>query len=113
MRNLKKITADIHPRLSKLLSQSPLFVFLFPAFTVLILAANNLGEIDLIVIWRPLIYSLIGTALIYLISWLILRNSVKAALLAFILSGFSLTYGHIFNLFDPEYNQDGEKYTQD
>lgn len=100
MRNPKKITADIHQRLSKLISQSPSFVFLFPAFTVLILAANNLGEIELSVIWRPLAYSLLGTAIIYLISWLILRNSVKAALLAFILSGFSLTYGHIFNLLE-------------
>ncbi len=76
----------------------PIYIILFPIFTVLALAANNLGQIDLNVIWRPLILSGTVCAVLYLLGWAVLQNPFKAGFLTFSLSFFALTYGHFFRI---------------
>ncbi len=79
------------------LKKIPLYPLLFAAFTVLILAANNLGQIDLKVIWRPL-GTVIGVAIILLLAaWVAFRNLQKAGLLTFCVLLFMLTYGRFFS----------------
>jgi len=84
----------------KILKKFPLFIILLPIFTVLVLAANNLGEIDLNVIWRPLGISLIPPTLLFLFGWVILGNYYKAGLFSFTISLFILTYGHFYHLME-------------
>ncbi len=86
--------------LKSLLKRIPLYILLYPAFTVLILAAYNLGQMELRVILRPLAYSLLATAGLFLISWLIARDVRKAGLFAFSLAMLGLTYGHFFEVMD-------------
>jgi hypothetical protein len=76
----------------------PIYIILFPVFSVLALAANNLGQIELNVIWRPLFLSAAGAGILFLLSWAILRNPQKAGFLTFSLSFFALTYGHFFRI---------------
>jgi len=78
----------------------PLYVPLFPAFSVLVLAANNLGQIDLKVILRPLLYSTLASLLVFFVGWLIFSKHHQAGILAFLISFFSLTYGHFFTLME-------------
>jgi len=86
--------------MQKSMSKIPFHSFLFAAFTVLVLAANNLGEIALKVIWRPLLLTFLLAATVLIIPWLILRNYTRAGLMSFGVSFFALTYGHFFNLFE-------------
>lgn len=81
----------------------PFFVLLFPTFTVLVLAANNLGQIDLLVILKPLLYSNIISLLIFLIGWPIFKQPARAGLFSFSLMLFSLTYGHFYNFMEHRY----------
>lgn len=84
--------------MKRTLQQFPLYALLFPALTVLMLAANNLGQLQLHVIWRALLLSLALGLVLLLIGWLVLRDLPRAGLLAFPIVFFSLTYGHFFNL---------------
>jgi hypothetical protein len=83
-----------------LLKKFPFYVFLFSPLTVLILAANNLGQIEIHAILRPLIYSTLAALALFLLSWLALQNLRRAGLFALNLTVFSLTYGHVFNEMD-------------
>lgn len=82
----------------RLLQKIPLYVLLFPALTVFILAVNNLGQIDLQVLMRPLLYSMLATVTVFLASWLIGRDLQRAGLMTFCLAAFTLTYGHVYGL---------------
>ena len=76
----------------------PFYTLIFPAVTVLILAANNLGQIHFSVVWRLLLVSLALALVIFLLCWFILRNPARAGILAFLISFFALTYGHFFDV---------------
>ena len=80
--------------------QFPFYCLLFPALTVLMLAANNLGQLQLSVIWRLLVISTAAGVILLLIGWLIFRDFLRAGLLAFPVLLFSLTYGHFFNIME-------------
>ncbi len=82
------------------LKEIPIYVLLFPALTVLILAVNNLGQMEIRVITRPLVYSLLATGVLFLGLWLIGQNLRRVGLLTFSLVAFVLTYGHFFDLMD-------------
>ncbi len=82
---------------------TPIHVLLFPAFTVLALAALNLGQMDLAVIWRPLGFVLLGSLLLFLLCWAVLRDIIKGSILAFLIDLFGLTYGHFYNLMADRY----------
>jgi hypothetical protein len=76
----------------------PLYTLIFPALTVLMLTANNMGQLQLSVIWRTLLLSSVAGMVFLLIGWIIFKNITRAGLLAFPLLFFSLTYGHFFNI---------------
>ena len=80
--------------------QFPFYCLIFPALTVLMLTANNLGQLQLSVIWRLLLISLALGLITLLIGWLIFRDELRAGLLAFPVLFFSLTYGHFFNIME-------------
>ena len=82
------------------LSKIPFFAILFPLFTILILAVNNLGQIQIAVIIRPLVYIFLGTSAVFLLAWLVVRDLRRAGLFTFCLSAFLLTYGHFFDVMD-------------
>jgi len=83
--------------MKSLAKRIPFHIFLFPAYTVLILAANNLGQIQLDVIIRPISYVLLLSVAILFLSWLCLRNFLQAGMLTFTILFFLLTYGHFYN----------------
>lgn len=76
----------------------PLHILFFPAFSVLMMAANNVGQIDLIVILRPLIVSTLLSLGIFFLSSTILNDRHRAGTLSFIITFFILTYGHFYTL---------------
>ena len=80
--------------------QFPFHCLIFPALTVLMLAANNLGQFQLGVIWRLLLISTAAGVVLLLIGWLIFKDFLRAGLLAFPILFFSLTYGHFFNIME-------------
>jgi len=80
--------------------QFPFFCLLFPTLTVLMLAANNLGQFQLGVIWRLLLVSLALGPVVLMIGWLIFRDFHRAGTLAFPILFFGLTYGHFFNIME-------------
>ncbi|MCB2209863.1 hypothetical protein KQH62_03110 [bacterium] len=82
------------------LEQFPYHVLLFPAATVLILAANNLGQIHLSVIWRPLLLVVAAFGLILLLAQLLLHDWQRAGIAVTVLALFSLTYGHFFDVME-------------
>ncbi|MDY6872977.1 MAG: hypothetical protein SVR81_03270, partial [Chloroflexota bacterium] len=82
------------------LEQFPYHVLLFPAATVLILAANNLGQIHLSVIWRPLVLVVVAFALILLLARLLLHTWQRAGIAVTLLALFSLTYGHFYDVME-------------
>jgi hypothetical protein len=81
----------------------PFHIFLFPTFTVLILAANNLGQIELDVILVPLLYSNAGSILFFLLGLILFKKVNRAGLFSFGLMFFLLTYGHFFDIMEGRY----------
>ena len=86
--------------MKRTIKQFPFYCLIFPALTVLMLTANNLGQLQLSVIWRLLLISLALGLITLLIGWLIFRDGLRAGLLAFPVLFFSLTYGHFFNIME-------------
>jgi len=83
--------------MTRLLKKSTLYFLLFPITTVLILAAANLGEIEIRVIWFPFLFALVFSLIFFLLGWVVVRDLQRASLIAFIFSLFGLTYGHFYN----------------
>ena len=83
--------------MTRILKKSTLYFLLFPIATVLILAAANLGEIEIRVIWFPILFALVFSLIFFLLGWVLVRDLQRASLIAFIFSLFGLTYGHFFN----------------
>lgn len=86
--------------MKKSLQSFPIYTLLFPITLVLIMVANNLGQMQLIAAWRPLWISFVAVAAIFIITWLILRSIVRAGLLTFLISFFALTYGHFYEVME-------------
>ncbi len=78
----------------------PYFVIFFPAFTVLVLTATNLGQSELSIILRPLLFSTLFGLALCLFGLLIFRDLHQAGILALFLEVFLLTYGHFYNLME-------------
>jgi hypothetical protein len=84
--------------MKRIFKRFPLYALIFPAVTVLILAANNLGQIHFSVVWRPLLISLAAALAVFLLCLLLFRNPIRAGVLAFVVSFYALTYGHFFEV---------------
>ena len=79
----------------------PWFVLILPLVFPLLLYANNLGEVTLASLWRPVLLSLLLGGVIFGLVYLLKRDLWKAGLIAFILDLFAFSYGHIYTLVKP------------
>ena len=86
--------------MKKSLQVFPFYSLLFPIVTVLILVANNLGQMQLSTAWRSLLVSFLLAGLVLLLSWLAFKSIHKAGLLTFIVVFFTLTYGHFYDVME-------------
>ncbi len=86
--------------MNKSLKKFPFHSLLLPLATVLILAAHNLGQIQMSVISRPVLFGGLFSLGVLAISWLIFRDIARAGLFSTGLNFFLLTYGHFFGLMD-------------
>jgi len=66
---------------------------LFAVFPLLSLFADNQTEIELGVLWRPLVFSVLAAALLYGLFLLIFKSATKAAILASLVVTAFFTYG--------------------
>jgi hypothetical protein len=78
-----------------MLKRFSLHPFLFAAYPVLALLATNLGEVWPAVAVRPLVLSLAGCAVLYLVGWLVHRHAARAALVASLALLLFFSYGHL------------------
>ena len=86
--------------MKKSLQSFPLYAFLLPLIIVLILVANNLGQMQLSTAWRPLWISFLLAAGVFMVGWAAFRSTARAGLLAFIISFFALTFGHFYEVME-------------
>ena len=86
--------------MKKSLQSFPLYAFLLPLIIVLILVANNLGQMQLSVAWRPLWISFLLAVGVFMIGWAVFRSTARAGQLAFIISFFALTFGHFYEVME-------------
>jgi hypothetical protein len=89
--------------MKRTLEKFPFHILLFPAMTVLIMAVNNLGQIQLDVIWRTLLFSMLPGIGLLLLSWPILRNIRRAGLFSLCFLLFGLTYGHFYEVMEGRF----------
>jgi hypothetical protein len=67
---------------------------IFPTFLYL----NNLSQVNLRDLWRPMVVTSLSSLLIYALVYIFLRNFNKAGLITVLLEIFIFTYGHVYNL---------------
>ena len=80
-----------------MLKKNPCYPFIFSIFPILSLAAYNIGEISLDVVFRPLVLSLLFCVIIMGLTWLIFRDWSRTALSVLIVLLLFFSYGHIYN----------------
>lgn len=76
----------------------PLFPWLLAAYPALNLLSQNLVEVRLSEVWRPLVTSVALCSLIYLLIQQFARDHYKSALVTSLLVLSLLSYGHLYNL---------------
>jgi hypothetical protein len=79
-------------------SQFPWHSILFSLFPILALAANNINQINIRVVFRPLLISLAVSILLLYLLKLILKDWLRAGLLTTLFLILFFSYGHIFNI---------------
>jgi len=75
--------------------------FLIASYAVIALLAHNIEEIEAIVALRALVIVLALATLAYLVAKVILRDRLKAGLLATLALALFFTYGHVYNDLEP------------
>jgi hypothetical protein len=85
----------MHSKL-KFLLHVPWYVFLLSIYPVLTLYGHNVSETDLANLWRPLLISMAGSVLLFLLFRLILKDWHRAALVTVILVVMFFAYGHVY-----------------
>lgn len=75
--------------------------FLFAAYPVLALLARNIEEISASTALRPLLLSILGAALLFLVFHLWLKDAHKAALACSLTAILFFAYGHLYNFLEP------------
>jgi hypothetical protein len=76
----------------------PWFYILFTIFPLLSLWAVNAAEVDPSVIVRPLLITLAGSAVLFLVLWVIFRQIDKAAFIGTLILFLFFSYGHVYDL---------------
>jgi hypothetical protein len=72
--------------------------FLFGVYPILALYALNIDQVRAGVLLRPLIYSLLTASILLLISWRLLKDLQRAALLCTLALVLFFSYGHVYSL---------------
>jgi hypothetical protein len=79
-----------------LLKRIPWFYILFTVYPLLFLWTTNVSEIYASAVIRPLLFTLIGSAVLYVILFVCFRNVGKAALVGTLILLAFLSYGHVY-----------------
>jgi hypothetical protein len=82
--------------MKKAFSHIPWFYILFTFYPLLFLWAVNISQMDPAVVIRTFLFTLLGSALLYGLLYLALRNGIKAALIGTLLLIGYFTYGHVY-----------------
>jgi hypothetical protein len=82
--------------MKKSLPRMPWFYVLFTFYPLLFLWAVNISQMDPAVVVRPFLFTLMGSALLYGILYLIFRNGIKAAFIGTLLLIAFFTYGDVY-----------------
>jgi len=77
-------------------TQFPWFYILFAFYPLLFLWAANISQIDPTVVIRPFLFTLVGTAILYGMLYLVFRNLVRAGMIGTLLLIAFFSYGHIY-----------------
>jgi hypothetical protein len=79
----------------------PIYAVLIGCVAPMILYANNLGEVTLVSLWRPILFSCLLNLLIFGLAYLIFKSIHRAGLVTGLLAVFIYSYGHLYNLVKP------------
>ncbi len=82
--------------MKKPLTRFPWFLILFTFYPLLFLWAENISQVDPTVVIRPFLFTLIGSAILYGMLYLVFRDGIKAALITSLLLIAFFSYGHIY-----------------
>ena len=82
-------------------AKMPWYLLLISVTAPLLLYANNLGEVTLVSLWRPVLFSALLGLVLFGAAYFILKNVQKAGLVTGILEIFIFSYGYIYNLVKP------------
>jgi len=82
--------------MKKSFTRTPWFYILFTFYPLLFLWAMNISQMDPAVVIRPFLFTLLGSALLYGLLYLAVRNGVKAALIGTVLLIAYFSYGHLY-----------------
>ena len=79
---------------------------IFAIYSVLFLYAHNIAETPVNLVYKPLAYSILATAIITLVLIPVIRNKAITAFLASIFALIFFMHGHLVQLFPAEFNID-------
>ncbi len=82
--------------MKKPFTRLPWFYILFTFYPLLFLWAVNISQIDPIVVIRPFLFTLIGSAILFGLLYLVFRNLVRAGMIGTLLLVAFFSYGHIY-----------------
>ena len=84
----------------KRLSRIPFCILLAAIYPVLVLLAENIGQVRLDAASRPMLASILGGFLFYGAMWLLVRDPHKAGLLSIGAMLLFFSYGHVYELIE-------------
>lgn len=82
--------------MKKSFTRIPWFYILFTFYPLLFLWAVNISQMDPAVVIRPFLFTLVGSAILFGILYLVFRNGVKSALIGTLLLIAFFSYGHVY-----------------
>ncbi len=92
-----------------LFTRLPFFVLIFSVYPSLALLSTNIREVEISVVFRPLLFSLLGAVAFLLMFQFLFRNWVQSSLATTVLLLCFFTYGHVTRLvsdrLDPSLNR--------
>ena len=83
----------------RIIKHYPFHPILFTAYPILVLYVHNYDQVVRNAFARSLVFSLLGISLIMAVTWLILRNVHKAALISSGIAILFFSYGHFYSAF--------------
>jgi hypothetical protein len=84
--------------LGGILKRYPFFIIFFAAFPVLALFAHNVLELELRLLWRPLLISVGWMLLLWGVLSVLLRKPLQATILTALIGVLFYSYGHVYDM---------------